>query len=253
MKIKDLKKYTIFDNEKLKKLEKLENQGVCNTIYKLDTSKKKYLIRVFKLAHQNKKSRHHEFEIQEKAHNIGIAAKPYILDEKKSLMICDFLKGTHKKKLTKQNLNALVDSMKKLNKIKVSQKTYKLKKDFQNYKKILKDKNSQKLIKDSFKELKKLEKYKFEAVNTHHDLNMYNVLFYKNKARFIDWEFARVNDRFFDIANICFEFKLNKKQEQQVLKRYFKKLKNKDIKKLSSYKKVYKNLWILWFRNQNIN
>jgi len=235
MKITDLEKYNIFDNEKLKKLEKLENQGVCNTIYKLDTSKKQYLIRVFKITHQDKKSRHHEFEIQKKAYKIGIAAKPYILDEKNSLMICDFLEG------------------KKLHQIKINKKTYKLKKDFENFRKILKDKKSQKLIRNSFKELKKLEKYKFEAVNTHHDLNINNVLFYKNKARFIDWEFARVNDRFFDIANICFEFKLSKKQEKQVLKRYFKKFKNKDIKKLASYKKVYENLWILWFASQNIN
>ena len=253
MKITDLEKYNIFDNEKLKKLEKLENQGVCNTIYKLDTSKKQYLIRVFKITHQDKKSRHHEFEIQKKAYKIGIAAKPYILDEKNSLMICDFLEGKHKCKLKKNELNALVASIKKLHQIKINKKTYKLKKDFENFRKILKDKKSQKLIRNSFKELKKLEKYKFEAVNTHHDLNINNVLFYKNKARFIDWEFARVNDRFFDIANICFEFKLSKKQEKQVLKRYFKKFKNKDIKKLASYKKVYENLWILWFASQNIN
>ena len=138
---------------------------------------------------------------------------------------------------------------KKLHKIKTTQKTYSLKNDFKYYKKILKDKKSKKILKESFKELKKIKKYKFNAVTSHHDININNVLFHKNSLKLIDWEFACVNDKFFDLANICFEFKLNEKQEKQVLKRYFKKIRKKDMKKLASYKIIYENLWILWFKN----
>lgn len=249
MTLQELKKYSLFSNEKLKKLDKLKNQGICNTIYKLETSKKNYLIRVFKHTHQDQQSRKNEFKIQKKAFLKNIAAKPYILDEKKSLMICDFIKGKHKETLKRDEVKALVDSVKKLHKIKINQKSYSLENDFNYYKKKLKDKKLQKLVKDSLKDLKKLKKYKFDPVTSHHDLNVNNILFYKNSVKFIDWEFACVNDRFFDLANICFEFKLSVTQEQQVLKRYFNKLRNKDIKKLALYKSIYENLWILWFKN----
>jgi thiamine kinase-like enzyme len=250
MKIQELKKYSLFKNQKLEKLEKLKNQGICNTIYKLRTSKKEYLVRVFKHTHQDKESRKNEFIIQKKAYKKDIAAKPYILDEKNSLMICSFLKGKHKEKLENNDLNALVDTVKKLHTIKTTQKAHDLESDFKSYRKILKDEESKILIRDSLKELKKLKKYKFKAVFTHHDLNPKNILFYKKSVKFIDWEFACVNDKFFDLANICFEFKLNKKQEQQVLNSYFKKIKIKHVKKLASYKIIYENLWILWFKNQ---
>lgn len=249
MKINDLKKYDLFNKEELKKLKKLKNQGLCNTIYKLTTNKKEYLIRVFNHTHLDENSREYEFSVQKKAYLKDIAAKPYLLDENNSLMICEFLKGKHKEKLNKKDLNNLVGAIKKLHTIKISKKVYNLKKDFKYYKKILKDKKSQETVKNSLKELKKIQKYKFEAVTSHHDINVNNVLFHKNSLKLIDWEFACVNDRFFDLANICFEFKLNENQEKQVLKRYFKKIRKKDMKKLASYKIIYENLWILWFKN----
>lgn len=249
MKLQKLRKYKIFSKEELLKLKLLKTQGLCNTIYKLDTSKKEYLIRVFKHNHQDEHSRKKEFKIQNKAYKKNIASKAYILDEKKELMICDFLKGSHKEKLNKQDINALVKSLKKLHSIKLDQPKYNMKKDFENYGKKLKDKESKKLIKEALSELKKLKKYKFDAVLSHHDLNQQNILFHKSKVKFIDWEFACINDRFFDIANICVEFNLNKVQETQVLKSYFKRLKPNHTLKLTSYKIIYINLWKLWFLN----
>lgn len=248
MKIDEIKKYNLFKNKKIIKLEKLENQGVCNVLYKIQTPKKEYILRVFKYAHTNKQSRRNETKIQNKAFVKNIAAKVYIHDEKNSLMICDFLEGHHKEKLKKKDIKALVKSLKKLHHIKTKSKPYNMENDFKNYKKILKDKKSKKTIKSSLKELKKIKKYKFQKVLCHHDLNKNNILFNKNKVLFIDWEFSCVNDRFFDLANICFEFNLDKKQEQKLLKEYLKKLKKSDIKKLASYKIVYENLWKLWFK-----
>jgi thiamine kinase-like enzyme len=248
MKITEVKKYDLFKNKKILKLEKLENQGVCNILYKLQTPKQNYILRLFKYAHANKQSRRNEVKIQNKAYKKGIASKVYIHDEKNSLMICDFLKGFHKQKLNKKYIKVLVKSLKKLHNIKAKDKEYKIKDDFKKYKKILKDRKSKQLIKSSLKEFKKIKKHKFEKVLCHHDLNKNNILFYKNKALFIDWEFACVNDRFFDLANICIEFSLDKKQEQKLLKEYLKKVKKSDIKKLASYKIVYKNLWLLWFK-----
>ncbi|MAD41252.1 MAG: choline kinase [Arcobacter sp.] len=248
MNINKIKKYNLFKNSKILKLEKLENQGVCNILYKIQTPKKQYILRAFKYAHTNKQSRKNEIKIQKKAFKKKIAAKVYIYDKKNSLMICDFLKGAHKNKLEKKDIKKLVKSLRKLHNIKIKDKAYKIKDDFKNYKKILKDKKSKQIIRTSLKKLKKIKKYKFEKVLCHHDLNQNNILFNKRKVMFIDWEFSCVNDSFFDLANICFEFKLDKKQEKKLLKEYLKKVKTSDIKKLALYKIIYENLWILWFK-----
>lgn len=247
MNIKKLKKYKLFENQELLDLKILENQGVCNTIYKLQTSKKTYSIRVFKHEHKDQSKRKKEFYIQNKANKKNIAAKAYILDEKNSLMICDFIKGKHKDKLKNSHIKAVVKSLKKLHNIKIKHKPYNLKKDFKAYQKTLKNRHLNKLIKQSLKELDRLKKYKKDLVLCHHDLNQKNILFNTNKAFLIDWEFACKNDRFFDLAALCIEFKLDKNQESYLLKTYFKKVNKEHKEKLKAYKKICTNLWILWF------
>ena len=69
----------------------------------------------------------------------------------------------------------------------------------------------------------------------------------KNKIKFIDWEYVGVNDKFFDLATVCFEFDLDPKEEKILLKSYQKKIVKKDMEKLHSYIVIYKHLCKLWF------
>lgn len=246
--VKFLRKYKIFENEKLQSLKLLKKQGFCNIIYLLKSNKNKYLIRVFKHKHSSNIKRKYEFKIQKKASKKNIAAKPYILDKKNDLMICEYINGKHKNKLEKKDIKSLIKSLKILHTIKSDEKAYDLKADFINYKKQVQDKKSKILAHEAIKELKKLKRYKKDLVVTHHDLNTGNILFHKNHVKFIDWEFTTVNDSFFDLANICVEFKLSKKDEKLLLKSYFNKLEKYHLKKLNSYKKIYINLWKLWFK-----
>lgn len=248
MNLKFLKSYKLFKNEKLQKLDLLENQGFCNINYKLSSTKKSYLIRVFKSNNSVNISRDFEYKTQKKAYKLKIAPKPLLLDLENSLMITSFEKGVHKKSLNKKELINLVRTIKKVHKIKVSSKVYDLKKDLENYTLSLKDKESRLLIRDSLKELKKLKKYKKNLSLTHHDLNPKNLLFHKNKIKILDWEYAGTNDSFFDLATICCEFKLSKKQERILLKTYFKTINKKTFKKLNSYKIIYSSLCLLWFK-----
>ncbi len=247
--IKFLKEYKLFKNEKLQSLEILENQGICNIIYLLKSNEKKYLIRVFKHKHKSNIKRDYEFKIQKKANKKNISAKPYLLDEKNNLMICEYLEGKHKKQLKKADIKILVKSLKKLHSIKSKLKPYNLKADFKDYKKRLKNKKAQNLCKKAIKELKEVKKYKKDLVVTHHDLNIGNILFHKKYVKFIDWEFTTINDSFFDLASICIEFEFTKKDEEILLNSYFKRLKPNHIAKLKSYKIIYTNLWKLWFKD----
>ncbi|XPV69684.1 MAG: choline/ethanolamine kinase family protein [Halarcobacter sp.] len=248
MQIQKLRSLDFFKNKKIKSLKKLKNQGYCNINYKLNTTNKSYLVRVFKKDTTVNISREFEYKIQKKAWKKSIASKPLYLDKEKTFMITSFLKGVHKYKLTKSELKKLIKNIKKLHKIKSEVKPYDIKKDFKNYALCLKDESSKKIIKESLKELKKIKRYKKTKVTTHHDLNPRNIIFYKNSIKFIDWEYVGVNDCFFDLATICVEFKLNKKMRDLVLKSYFNKIKKEYKNSLDSYMKIYENLCILWFK-----
>lgn len=248
MRLKQLKNISLFKNEKLKSLEKLKYQGFCNINYKLTTSKNIYLIREFKSNKSVNISRDFEYKIQKKAYKKNIASKPLYINKEKSFMITEFLKGSHKEMLKLEELKNLIKNLKKLHKIKTTEKVYDLKKDFKNYEKILKDKESKKLIKDSLKKLNKIKNFKKSYVTTHHDLNPKNIIFHKNSIKFIDWEYVGVNNCFFDLATICVEFKLSKKMQTYLLKKYLKKVRKEDKISLNVYIKVYNSLCKLWFK-----
>ena len=81
MTIEKLKKYNIF-KEELLSLELLKNQGFNNISYLLKTTKKIYVIRVFKSNESVNISREFEYQIQKKAYKNNLASKPIFLNEK---------------------------------------------------------------------------------------------------------------------------------------------------------------------------
>lgn len=244
MNIESLKTYNIF-NEELLSLALLKNQGFNNISYLLKTTSKSYVIRVFKSNDSVNISRKFEYEIQKKAYKINIALKPIFLNEE--FMIYEYKKGIHKTKLSKIELKNLVSKIRKFHNFKTKGKAYDLKQDLRSYSKTLITQKSKKLINECFKIIKIIKKYKYEAVLTHHDLNPKNIIFSKNSLKIIDWEYAGVNDRFFDLASLCVEFKLNKNEEKIVLDSYFKTKKGFHKIKLKHYKIIYDNFCKLWF------
>lgn len=247
MTIQKLKQYKIFKDETLLSLKLLKNQGFCNINYQLKTSKRNYLIRKFISDETVNINREFEFMIQKKAHKKKLAAKPLFLNIEENFMVCEFLKGKHKKSINAQEIIHLAKMIKKLHTIKSNVKTYDFKKPLNYYKKMLNSQEASKSIHICKRELKSLKKYKKTLVTTHHDLNPRNILFRKKSIKFIDWEYTGVNDSFFDLATLCFEFRLNKKEEKILLKSYQKKVNKKDIQKLHSYINIYKHICKLWF------
>ncbi|NVJ54045.1 MAG: phosphotransferase [Campylobacteraceae bacterium] len=225
-------------------VKKLKNQGLCNEVYKIKKEEKDFILRVFKRAHTVNINRKQEFKIQKKAFKKGIASKPVYLSDK--FMTCHFLKGVHKEKLSKKDIKTLIKSLKKLHKIKYKKKACFLEKEFTNYKELLKDKKSKKIIKKSLEKIKNNNKKK-DLVLCHNDLNKENIIF-DNKAYFIDWEFASINNRFFDLATLCIKYNFSKKEEKILLSSYFPFVKEKYYKRLKNYKVICRNFWKLWFK-----
>jgi len=229
--LSNLAHYVLFENDSIQSVTLLKTQGFCNENYLLQTTHKKYLLRKFKLENNRKR----EFKVQRLAQKKNIAAKPLLLDEENGLMICEFVEGSHKEKLNKQDLTQLSILLKKLHKIKIRENPIDLKASFT---------SKSKEITNAFQTI---QKYKIENVLCHHDLNPKNILFSHKTMKFIDWEFATVNDRYFDLACICVEFKLSKKEEAYFLERYFGKREKVKQDKLNAYKSIYKTLCLQWF------
>ena len=95
MNIEQLKNFNIFKDE-IKSFELLKNQGFNNISYLLKTTKKIYVIRVFKSNESVNISREFEYKIQKKAYKKNIASKPIFLN--KEFMIYEYEKGIHKTK-----------------------------------------------------------------------------------------------------------------------------------------------------------
>jgi thiamine kinase-like enzyme len=242
--LESLRSYNIF-KEELLSLELLKNQGFNNISYLLKTTNNAYVIRVFKSNESVNISRGFEFETQKKAYKKNIASKPIFFNEK--FMIYEYEKGIHKTKLSKNELKKLVSKIKKFHNFKVKTKAYDLSFDLKNYSKKLTTLKSKKLINKCFKSIKVLKKYKYEPVLTHHDLNPKNIIFNKSGLKIIDWEYAGTNDRFFDLACVCVEFKLNKNEEKILLDSYFKNKKSYYKIKLKHFKIIYDSFCKLWF------
>ena len=195
-------------------LKLLENQGYSSTTYILDNDRKKYIIKVFNASNIN---RQFEFLINMKASKLDIGAKPIYLNQENSIMIYEYLEGKHKIKLKTKDIQNIALLLKKVHKIKIKDKKLNFKKDY---------------------------------VLCHHDLNKRNFIF-SDKVKLIDWEYACLDDKYFDLATTIIEFNLNKKEEDLFLKTYFKNKFHINRKKIFFFKMNYLNLCIQWFSKED--
>ncbi len=230
-----IKNYDFFKKHIIAELILLKNQGFCSSTYLLSDSVGKYIVKKLGISlHVDKKL---EFYIQMLAYKKDIGPKPILLDVKNKVYISQYLKGFHKTTLSRYDLRALATALHNLHKIKIHKRPY-------NIERYLTKSNKQ-ISKDLKLALLNFRKFKQDFVLCHNDLNSKNIIFAK-KIKFIDWEFASTNDRYFDLASIVIEFNLNKKNENSFLKYYFKKNRY-NRKKIETYKILYKHTCRIWF------
>ena len=212
----------------------LPEQGYSNKNYKFTHKNSVYLLRKFLLQDRDREL---EFHIQKLAYAKGISAKPIVLE--KEYMVCEFLEGYHKYELLRDDIKSVIYLLKKLHSIELNKEELELK--F--------------LFKSQTEELKKafttIEAYPKELVLCHNDLNAKNFIFSKKALKLIDWEFATINDLYFDLATVSVEFNLSVVDEAYMLANYFQK-EGWRRDKLEAYKVVYRLLCEEWFKEQGI-
>jgi thiamine kinase-like enzyme len=225
-----LRIHSFFSDKHIDSCDLLENQGYCNENYLVVADGVKYIVR--KLLREDI-DRKLEWKIHNLAFEKNITAEPLVFDEENAFMVFEFLEGEHKSKLALDELKHLAQTLQKLHSISIDAKPIELQTDTST-----------------------VECYPEENVLCHNDLNPQNIFFpvgwvfqpTKNSIKLIDWEYAGVNDKYFDLACVCVEFGLDEQMQEVFLRAYFEDG-NFSLEKLEAYKMIYKALCEEWFQN----
>ena len=215
-----LKAHPFFADKQIESCTLLENQGYCNENYLVVADGVKYIVRQLLRDDIN---REFEWRVQNLAYAQGITAKPLVFDEEHGFMVFAFLEGEHKNKLDENELKLLAQTLQKLHSITTDTKPIELQTDTST-----------------------IDNYSKEYVLCHNDLNLQNI-FFSDDVKFIDWEYAGVNDRYFDLACVCVEFGLDGEMVEVFFEGYFEG-ENFSLEKLEAYKIIYKTLCEEWFQ-----
>lgn len=224
-----------FKGKTVTNLKLLPQQGFSNENHIFTLDETTYLFRKFKLADRD---RDLEFKIQALAYENALAAKPCTLNLSQGYMICEFIEGEHKEKLEREDIASMAQVLRKLHTLKIAQPPLDLKSQFSTL---------DKTVEDAFKII---ESTSAESVLCHNDLNPKNCLFSEKSLKLIDWEFAGMNDRYFDLAAVSVEFRFELLDEAYLLASYFGRA-GWNKQKLDAYKVIYKALCEKWF-NENM-
>ncbi len=230
--ILDLSSLALFAGKTVSKPVLLSKQGFSNENYSFYADKQRYLLRKFKLQDRDRTL---EYEVQKLAYQYGLAAQPLYLNIEEGFMICEYLEGKHTSKLTRAEITVSVQQLKQLHALQIEQQPLALKANFSVFTEELEE--SFELIDNASSEM----------VLCHNDLNPQNCIFSKETIKFIDWEFASMNDLYFDLASFSVEFQFSVLDEAYMLALYFGK-EGWNNKKLEAYKVIYKALCQQWFK-----
>jgi len=231
-----LKIHPFFADKQITSCILLENQGYCNENYLVEADGMKYIVRSFT---KNETNKEEEFSIQKQAYLAGIAPQPLVLNLKDGYMVMKYIEGVHHKKLDLFSLYMLVDTVLQLHENVFIEKEKVKAKD------LVKRRDNEVL--DALEVIEFMEKYTEDSVVCHNDLNPLNIIWQENTPILIDFEYACVNDCYFDLAALSIEFALEKKEESLMLHRYFGDVFFRD--KFEAYKVIYKALCEEWFQN----
>ena len=224
-----LKTHPFFNDKNIESCSLLENQGYCNENYLVMADGVKYIVR--KLLRDDI-DRSFEWKVQNLAFEKNITAEPLVFDEENGFMVFEFLGGVHKRKLDENDLKLLATTLQKLHNISIDVKPIEL--------------HIENKTNEVLNAFESIAKYKKEYVLCHNDLNPQNI-FFSNDVKFIDWEYAGVNDMYFDLACVCVEFGLDTENEKYFLESYFSMKNEINYEKHKAYKVIYKALCKEWF------
>ena len=214
----------VFDdviNKKIRTIKEITD-GFSNENYVINDA---YVIRLVNDVRDETISSEHEFLIYEKIANLKLSEKLVFFDRNDGTKITKFVHNTRKYDNTPNN-EQIIFVAKALKKLHSS--GIKVPFGYQMFNKIKIYKNEifseyhidQKYEAKVIADVRKIFS-KDKMVLCHNDLVKNNLLFSFNKLVIIDWEYAAMNNPYFDLASFISENNLNDQQAELFLSKYF--------------------------------
>jgi thiamine kinase-like enzyme len=234
-------------NKTVRSIERLEG-GLSNLSYKINDA---YVIRIPNKYVQPFINYNSELEIINKISELNISERLVHFDIDKGIKISKFI---HQSKHyvdtpTDEEILLTAKTLKKLHKSKILVENdfnplerLEKYKSYANKKERLDGRYERKIIR-----LVKDRLVKDEKVLCHNDIVRGNLLYKYNKVIIIDWEFASMNNVYFDLASFISENNLNSGQKEKFLKDYYgSKLNNLKKNNVELFIKFNNMLWYYW-------
>ena len=212
--LKNLKEINIFIEDLI-----LLREGETSNTFTGLLSRKKIILKVFKKFNTNFKTNSYlnRYTLTELS-NKKLHPKVIYKNKTKGILIYEYYETSLCKK-DNMFFKKLGNRLKEIHELKNKKNIHTFNEQIDAYKKIL---NINKLLKvfEKLNALIKMSKTNHqENVFSHNDLNPENILFNKDIC-FIDYEYASLNNKFFDISKIMLSFDMNPNEQYVFLKSY---------------------------------
>ena len=230
-----IKSSAFFVDKVIRRAERVKSDKHANELSLVETVSDRYIVRTLR---RDETDMAVECAVALQAAKKGIAPKVHAFDLKSSTMILEWVKGDHRRMLDGDALRTLATVLRRLHAIDASTLSVSL--PHARLEETIEIDTP--AIADAFAILSHLPRY---DVLCHHDLNPLNLLWNNGSVRLIDFEYARINDRCFDLASVCVEFGLSDKVSRDFVEMYL----SEEMfipEKLEAYTILYKALCRQW-------
>lgn len=223
------------------------SQGLSNDNYLVSTSKQRCLVKFYR-QHFPQQAIYTQQQLAKKA----VCPAPLYWETHNKVAVFEFIAGQTAEVFS---LNKLLAGLVTLHQHPYQGQAVNLKAEIASYQEIEGFSRYQEQLHTA---LEHLAHYPQELCFCHNDLVKENIISHSQSAKpwqFIDFEYAGVNDRFFDLAMLSCTFSLSEKQQKQLLAAYFAEISTpltlqEQVLKLKAMMQIVAALNYFWFKKQ---
>lgn len=223
--------------------EKLLN-GLSNDNFLIRTNHSAYLLKCYKTHWPTI-----ALKAQQQLSKGAICPAPVWLDKQNQRAAFEYIEGDISNSLA---IKLLVKKLVKIHRYTIKTKPMDLPRELLFYQHSPVYKQYQTAIKNA---LQLIQNMPFDEGFCHNDLVKDNIITNLQGVYLIDFEYAKTNDLYFDLAALAINFKLSKEREIELLQCYASYADDfvASLKKLNCYKLLFLVLSIGWYEQRNIN
>jgi len=234
----DTNDISFFDDKQVVDIEKIETQFEGNELYRIGTDGGVFAVRRMDRGDGDPLS---EYVISSMAAKIGIAPQIYCFDPENLLMVSQWIEGESKQRLNADELISLVKTLKTLHSVKFSEQNIQT----VDLKTLVKQNE---IISEAFDIC---DRYPGSKALCHNDPNPRNIIWRNKQPYLIDFEYAGLNDVYFDLAAVSVEFGLSEVAQRLMMEEYWEE-EACHFDKLYACKAIYEELRRQWLADHQI-